>query len=237
MYVITSADDIEELYKSTTTLSWEGFVQSLYRWIGFSPSAIEKLWQPPSEQQKLANPVRVLAPNLMVAEYQRRQLRPGKQLDVLAESVVQRVSDLLQWQNLSLGQAGVTRGSDNECNLNLFDWTTQVFISTTTEVYWGKKLLEIEPDLLQTYTTWESTSWKFVFQIPRRFSQDMYQARDKLVNAFATYFKLPQADRTDVAWFVPTAEAEMRDIGLEEPELGRAHMLQYWAYVDPIFPC
>ena len=60
----------------------------------------------------------------------------------------------------------------------------------------------------------------------------MYTARDKLVNAFTAYFKLPQAERADAAWFVPIAEAEMRDIGLDESDLGRAHMLQHWAYVD-----
>ncbi|KAG6990987.1 hypothetical protein G7Y79_00059g091720 [Physcia stellaris] len=57
----------------------------------------------------------------------------------------------------------------------------------------------------------------------------MYSARDKLVNTFATYFRLPQAERTNAAWFVSIAEAEMRDIGLDERDLGRAHMLQHWA--------
>ena len=229
IYVLTSAGDIEELYKNKITLSWELFVQDLYRWIGFSNKAVEKLWQPPTEQQKILNPVRTLSPNEMVAEYQRRQLRPGKNLETLAKSIVHHVSGLLQWHNLSIGQTHVSQSSEKSLSLSLIEWTTYAFIRSTTEIYWGKRIFETDPSLLQTYTTWERTSWKYVFQVPRLFSQDMYFARDKLVDAFAAYFRIPQAERTDAAWFVPIAEAEMRDIGLDESDLGRAHMLQHWA--------
>ena len=237
IYVLTAPNDIEELYKNKATLSWELFVQDLYRWIGFSNKAVEKLWQPPTEQQKIINPVRILSPNEMVSEYQRRQLRPGKNLDTLAKSIVNRVSSLLQWQNLSLGQTRIRPGSEKSLSLSLIEWTTHTFICSTTEIYWGKKILETDPSLLQTYNTWERTSWKYVFQVPRLFSQDMYSARDKLVDAFTTYFRVPQAERTDAAWFVSIAEAEMRDIGLDESDLGRAHMLQHWAYVDSFAFC
>ena len=229
LYVITSAKDIEELYRNKSTLSWELFVQELYRWIGFSNKAVRKLWQPPTETAKKIDPVRILSPNEMVAEYQRRQLRPGKHLEILAKSMINHVDCLLQWQSLAVGQTSIRPSSDQWLTLSLIDWTTHTFIRSTTETYWGKKILEINPDLLRTYTIWERTSWKYVFQIPRLFSQDMYSARDKLVNTFATYFRLPQAERTNAAWFVPIAEAEMRDIGLDEHDLGRAHMLQHWA--------
>lgn len=229
LYVVTSAKDIEELYRNKSTLSWEGFVQDLYRWIGFSDNAVKKLWQPPTEHAKTSNPVRVLSPNEMVAEYQRRQLRPGKNLESLAKSMIKHIDDLLRWQNLDVGQTRVLPCSDQWLTLSLIDWTSHTFIRSTTEAYWGKKLFEIDPDLLQTYNIWERTSWKYVFQIPRLFSQDMYNARDKLVDAFTAYFRLPQAERAETAWFVPIAEAEMRDIGLGERDLGRAHMLQHWA--------
>lgn len=165
----------------------------------------------------------------MVAEYQRRQLRPGKNMDKLADSMVTHINSGLQWHNLSLGQTCMPRSSEKSLKLSLYEWTSYAFIRSTTEIYWGKRIFEREPNLLQTYSIWERTNWKFVFQLPRLFSQDMYSARDRLVAAFTAYFELPQNKRTDVAWFVPIAEAEMRDIGLSEIDLGRAHMLQHWA--------
>lgn len=232
IYILTSASSVEELYKNTTTLSWEVFVQDLYRWTGFSNEAISRLWQPPTEQQKSLNPVRILSPNEMVAEYQRRQLRPGKNFESLARSVIDHIDGLLQWHNLSTGQTRVQRGGEKSLHLSLIEWTSHVFISSTTEKFWGKSILEMDPGLLEAYAIWEKANWKYVFQIPRFLARDMYIARDRLINALTAYFGLPQSQRADAAWFVPTAEAEMRDIGLEDRDLGRAHMLQHWAYVQ-----
>lgn len=234
IYILTSASDVEELYKNTTTLSWEFFIQDLYRWTGFSNKAIERLWQAPTEQQKSLNPARILSPNEMVAEYQRRQLRPGKNLENLARSVIDHIDGLLQWHNLSIGQTRIQRGPEKSLSLSLIEWTSHAFISSTTEKIWGRSIFKMDPSLLQTYTTWEKANWKYVFQIPRFLSRDMYSARDRLVDAFTAYFKLPRNQRADAAWFVPTAEAEMRDIGLDDRDLGRAHMLQHWAYVHSV---
>ncbi|KAL8956256.1 MAG: hypothetical protein Q9183_006361, partial [Haloplaca sp. 2 TL-2023] len=96
IYVLTSPNDVDELYRNTTTLSWEVFAQDLYRWIGFSPSAIQRLWQPPSDELKELNPERnVLPPNEMMMEYHRRQLRPGEQLEVLASSMLEHIQERL----------------------------------------------------------------------------------------------------------------------------------------------
>ena len=229
LYILTSANDVEEMYKNTTTLSWELLVQDLYRWIGFSNAAVDKLWQPPTRKQKADNPVRVLSPNEMVAEYQRRQLRPGVNMDILAASMIDHVNSMVRWDNLKMGETCDRQSSEKTVSLSLIEWTSHAFIHSTTDMYWGKRIFEIDPTILETYTIWEKTNWKYVFQIPRLFSRDMYDARDKLVDAFTGYFQLPKNERTDAAWFVPIAEEEMRDIGSSDRDLGRAHMLQHWA--------
>ena len=177
--------------------------------------------------------MRILSPNEMFAEYQRRQLRPGNKLETMTRPMIDHINSLLQWHNLSTGQTYSRPSSEKSLSLSLIEWTTYTFIHSLTKVYWGNKIFECDPSLLQTYKTWERTYWKYVFQLPRCFSRDMYHARDKLVNAFIAYFRLPQAERADVAWFTPIAEAELRDIGMDDRDLGRAHMLQHWAYVSP----
>ena len=217
------------MYKNTTTLSWELLVQDLYRWIGFSNDSVDRLWQPPTEEQKAHAPLRVLSPNEMVSEYQRRQLRPGANMEKLAASMVKHIDGMLRWDNLLHGQAYDRQSSGAAVNLSLIEWTSHAFIYSTTDMYWGKRIFEVDPTILETYTTWEKTNWKYVFQIPRLFSRDMYDARDKLVDAFTRYFSSPKSERIDAAWFVPIAEREMRDIGSSDRDLGRAHMLQHWA--------
>lgn len=172
----------------------------------------------------------------MVAEYQRRQLRPGKNFEILAKSMVNHISSLLQWQSLGIGQNNIRRGPEKSLSFSLIEWTTYAFIRTTTEIYWGKKLFETDSSLLETYTTWEKTSWKYVFQISRVFSQDIYSTRDKPVKAVTAYFKIPQAERADAPWFTPITETETRDISLNKSNLKRAHISQHRAYIDPSIP-
>ena len=177
--------------------------------------------------------MRILSSNEMFAEYQRRQLRPGNKLETMTGPMIDHINSLLQWHNLSTGQTRTRLSSEKSLRLSLIEWTTYTFIHSLTKLYWGNKIFESDPSLLQTYWTWERTYWKYAFQLPRFLSRDMYRARDKLVNAFTAYFRLPKAERADVTWFTPIAEAEMRDIGLDNTDLGRAHMLQHWAYVSP----
>ncbi|KAL8871898.1 MAG: hypothetical protein Q9174_002367 [Haloplaca sp. 1 TL-2023] len=237
IYVLTSPNDVDELYRNTTTLSWEVFAQDLYRWIGFSPSAIKRLWTPPSEKLKALNPERnVLPPNQMMMEYHHRQLRPGEQLEILSSSMLGHIQERLIWERLGetqstgiISNSGASRCNDGTMNISLFDLTSHIFINSLTECYWGKKIFVLEPDLLSTFTTWEETNWKYVYQLPRFLSRDMYAARDRLIGAFTRYFALPKSERKDANWFIPRAEKEMRDVGIGDEDLGRAHMLQHWA--------
>ncbi|KAL8784501.1 MAG: hypothetical protein Q9213_003938 [Squamulea squamosa] len=229
IYVITSTADVEELYKNTTSLSWEVFVQDLYRWIGFSPRAIQDLWQPPTARLKKLNSERILPPNEMMMEYHRRQLRPGDHMEIMSRSMIDHIQGRVTWEGLKESQIGISQGSESSSKISLYELTSHVFIRSLTEIYWGKRIFEMDPNFLQIFAVWEKTNWKYVYQIPRLLSRDMYRARDRLIEAFTRYFSLPKSQRSDAAWFIPRAEAEMRDIGLDDRDLGRAHMLQNWA--------
>ncbi|KAL8731564.1 MAG: hypothetical protein Q9181_004257, partial [Wetmoreana brouardii] len=229
IYVLTPTTDVEDLYKNTTTLSWEVFVQDLYRWMGFSPRAIQDLWQLPSDRLRILNPERILPPNEMMMEYHRRQLRPGDHMEILSRSMTDHIQKKVTWEGLEESQIGISQGSESSSKISLYELTSHGFIRSLTEIYWGKRIFETDPNLLQTFALWEKTNWKYVYQIPHFLSHDMYRARDRLIEAFTRYFGLPRSQRSDAAWFIPRAEAEMRDIGLDDQDLGRAHILQHWA--------
>ncbi|KAL9598806.1 MAG: hypothetical protein Q9179_003777 [Wetmoreana sp. 5 TL-2023] len=229
IYVLTSANDVEELYKNTVTLSWEVFVQDLYRWIGFSQRIIRDLWRFPTEKLGSQNPERILPPNEMMMEYHRRQLRPGEKLEILSSSMIDHIERMIQWGNLQKSRTGICRDAASSTWLSLYEMTSHVFIRSLTEIYWGKSIFQVDPNLLATFAIWERTNWKYVYQIPQFWSRDMYRVRDQLIEAFTAYFSLPKSQRSDATWFIPHAESEMRDIGLDDRDLGRVHMLQHWA--------
>lgn len=165
----------------------------------------------------------------MIESYEHRQLLPGKNMNEISTLFVSQVSDMLRWENLSGGQSYVRKRNANTVTLSLMDWTSNVFIRTTTEAYWGKSIWTVAPDLVNYFLQWEATTWKYVFQLPRIFSQEMYTARDQLIDAFTTYFGQRGDLRKDASYFVPTAEADLRDIGFDDVNIARVNMLQHWA--------
>lgn len=129
----------------------------------------------------------------------------------------------------SKGTAHTSRVPASVVSLPLLDWTEELFIRTTTEVYWGKTIWKVAPNLINSFLQWESTTWKYVFQLPRLLSKDMYTAKYQLVDAFSTYFEKPKEERNDANYFVSAAEDKLRITGLETQDIARVHMLQLWA--------
>lgn len=115
----------------------------------------------------------------MIEEYHSQQLLPGGQLNHTVAIFVDHLNDKIQWpsQDLSCHNSHVLEASSKSVTVDLLGWTTYTFIPTLTEIYYGKTMLEIAPDLLKPFRKWEETSWKFMFQTPRFMSEDMYAAR------------------------------------------------------------
>ena len=104
------------------------------------------------------------------------------------------------------------------------DWTAHVFIHTTTEVYWGKQIFQIAPDLINSFLKWEETNWKYLFQLPRYFSEDLYGAKEQLID-----FNQSQAERPGSIHSISASEVEMRNIDLRNDEIAKINMLSHWA--------
>lgn len=229
IYVITAPEDLANMYKQVTGISWVRFIQDLYRWMGISQHNMEKLWSNPTKETRLSHPIRKHPPQDMVEEYQFHQLLPGEELDRISKPFVDLVDQKLRLDNLWENCPYVLESSPDSIKISVIDWTSNVFIRATTEIYWGKSIWKIAPSLLESFLAWERTSWKYIFQFPRFLSGDMYAARAQLFDAFTAYFGQPREKREDANYFVKAAEEELRDIAIDERDMGKIHMLQHWA--------
>ena len=165
----------------------------------------------------------------MIEKYEHHQLLPGKHMNDVSQLFLTQVSDRLRWENLTRDHVYVRERQADGVTVSLIDWTSDVFIRATTEAYWGRSIWTVAPNLIDSFRQWEATTWKYVFQLPRIFGKDMYTARDQLIGAFTAYFGQSAMLRQDTSYFVRAAEAELRDIGFGDVDIGRTHMLQHWA--------
>ncbi|KAL9124412.1 MAG: hypothetical protein Q9217_006254 [Psora testacea] len=229
IYVITSPEEAQTLYKNTITLSWARYVQNLYGWIGMPKNNIEKLWpSTPTEKPNGFMPAKH-STNQKLFEYRHHHLLPGESLDELSQTFRSYLDKELQWQSLTAGNTYLRESSSDWIKISLLDWTTQTFIGTITEIYWGKSMFRIAPQLIESLRKWERCSWKHLYDLPSFLKKDTDAAKNNLLGGFTTYFGLPKSQRQDAMNPVAAVEGALRSIDFNDNDIAKVNMLWHWA--------
>jgi hypothetical protein len=228
IYVISGPQDVGEILKNTTSVSWHSFVKEVYTRMGISSISIEAMWAQPTGQDK-AMSRRLRPAHEMIEEYHRQQLHPGEHFNSLISSKTTPWIDSQLRFDLLQNHTAVQEVGLDFIRVSLWQLCTKLFIEGLTEAYFGKLVWHIRPDLLNSYTTWEQTSWKYMYRLPNFLSQDMCRAKAEIVDTFTSYFKAPKSNREDATFFVTAVENELRGAGLSEEEIAQIIMLHYWA--------
>ncbi|TVY33836.1 Prostacyclin synthase [Lachnellula subtilissima] len=202
--------------------------RKLYSWNGVSPSSMKTIFAEfPPEKQAMNH--RAKNANDMIQEYHRQQLYPGDNFqNLMIDNVLPKIHTSLTWDTMSRHPA--SRSSTPESiTLSLLHWTSDMFISQLIEIYWGKKISIINPELLRANLVWEKSTWKYIYRIPKTFANENYEARKQINDTLEEYFKLPREERKDANFFVEAMEKELRGSGLNDVEVARVSMLHLWA--------
>ena len=230
IYVLTSPQDVTAAYKDTTCLTFDNFIRDTMVIFGASDSAVNKMWSAPSKSapgstKRKINPLHKPLAHLGEDLY-RHQLLPGKELEPLQSVLLGRIHEMLHWKAMS---TGITLSHNNDQKVvSLLGWCREVLMDSATKAFFGDRLLQIDPTLFQSFFDFDDDSWKLTYHFPHCLSRDMYAAKQRAVNALTTYFRLPQEDRPGESWLVRTLESEMRDQGIQEPDIAAFVMMTYW---------
>lgn len=110
-------------------------------------------------------------------------------------------------------------------------------MTAVTHALFGKKLLEIEPEILQAYFDFNDNGWMMFYKYPRFTAKKMYAAKPKVIDALTSYLQLPRELRPGAFWLIQSIEDEQRKLGLDERDMARLLMMIYWALpLTPRFP-
>lgn len=150
IYGVTSPVDVQAIFKNTTTVPWLGYVQKIYQWIGFSQLETAKIWHDPSDDEISTNPDRNVAPNEMIEKYQQIQLSVEK-MNQAERSFTEHLDTKVSWQTLGTDKTYVTDSTCDSVEISLFDWNSDIFVSTLTEIYWGKRIWDVNPHLVDDF--------------------------------------------------------------------------------------
>ncbi|PQE22380.1 cytochrome P450 protein [Rutstroemia sp. NJR-2017a WRK4] len=233
--VITGGDDIGELYKNTSTITWENLIKDMYTFVGLSPKSINGMFNEDREQPGLTGfGVPTRSAHEMTSEYHRQQLLSTANHEILLQRLIPGLQENLSWDVLKQHSAS-ERKSQDSITLSLWAWCNEVIINGSTKAYYGPKIFEINPHLLRAIITWEETNWKFFYHLPNLMARDMMDAKNEVIDTLCRYFETPQEERPGMLHFVTAMEAEMRSSGLSNRETAGIHMLHLWAITGNVY--
>lgn len=195
---------------------------------GASLDAVEKMWQSPGKNVPIAvnpNPLHKILVHLCEDLY-RRQFHPGSNLEVLQTTFLPEIHSSLKWENLS--DKIVLSASSGAKIVSLLGWCREVLLGAATKSFFGDRLLQIQPDLFQHFFDFDDNSWQLTYKLPTFLCKKMNASKKLSTDALTEYFRLPKKERPGEAWLVRNLEAEMRNIGIKEPDIASLVMMIYW---------
>ena len=217
------------LYKNTITLSWVQYVQNLYDWIGMSKSNIEKLWPSTPIKKFKDSGLPKFSPYQKLREHRHHHLLAADSTDKLSETFRGYHEKELRWQRLTANNAYLRASSSEWVDVSLHDWISEIFIRTSTEIYWGKSVFRVAPQLVTSLRKWERCNWKFLYNLPTFLSKDTATAKNELIQGFTTYFGLPKSQRLDAMTPVGATEDDSRNLDFKDSDIAKINMLWHWA--------
>ena len=102
--------------------------------------------------------------------------------------------------------------------MSLYDWCADVLGHAAMNVLYGDALLNLEPQLLEYFYTFDQESWKLTFQLPRLFASIMYNAMDSARDAYIRYFQLPRHKRLATCYYLRAVEEKQRKAGMSDAD-------------------
>ena len=79
-------------------------------------------------------------------------------MDKIAKMFVDYIDENVRWQQLQTERPYIFEPSSDSVKISLMDWTADVFLHTTTELYWGKGIWQVAPNLIDSFLKWEETT-------------------------------------------------------------------------------
>ena len=231
LYVVTSPRDIQSVYKNFGTLTFDGFVEDMYRGFGMSDKGIDNIFEEkPTEDGVNTQGGAFRHRAVMGANVPHEQLQVGsanfEDLAAVYKAAIEaqtKVTNIPTKAFVNDPPAG-----DGRRVVSLRNWTAEVLGRATMQAFFGPSLLQIDPGLLDAFRTFDSNSWMLTYQYPRAFARIMYDAMERGTRAFTRYYEQPEGKREGAAYWIRTVDRLQREKGMDTQDMAISGQLILW---------
>ncbi|KAF2478396.1 cytochrome P450 [Lindgomyces ingoldianus] len=234
-YIITSAKDTTAVFRNIADLTFDAYVRDMMLRLGASQAGFQVMWTKPSPEFVEARAAQNGFPNpnfkpLIHAceDMFKVQLHPGPEMEVLRSRLIANILERLSWDGAPDAAILDQMGKGNVRTVSLSHWIKHSMLEAATKSFFGEAIFRVEPALLETFSSFDSNSWKFTYHLPRLFANQVYLDKEKLTSAFIRYAEMPLHERSDACWMVRTLETEMRAVGTGDKDIGAYFLMLFW---------
>jgi hypothetical protein len=217
---ITSAEDSHAIHKNSSAFNHDKFLQLTARQFGVSKQGVKKLWSKIDPSSLNSRPIA----KIMVIV--RRELCALRRPDGLPNAVLQRIQHLSAWENWS--PRSIEKTEENVRIISLSNWVRDIFMHGMTQVLFGDAMMQINPDLVDDFYTFDDRSWMVLFGIPLPWSMKMRRALNRTQHAIKTYLDLPTERRADASLVMKHLEVAMSGRGYLRGDVPAVLSLIFW---------
>jgi hypothetical protein len=218
-YVLTSGEDVAAVYKvNDGSLSYDIFAEEVLRMLGASEDGVKKSFDAKPGQKTLS---------VVFRELSRLQLQPGKQYEKILNPSLRYISDHLKVSKLLEYDPAEQSKTPT---VDLYHLISEIFIGFGQEVYFGKSLAKVEPDMISEFVTFETLAWQVLYQYPSFMCKKVLAAKEKVVSGLERYFEQPVESRSDAAWMTLELEKSIRERKIRMSDAAIVFFQLYWRY-------
>lgn len=235
VYVVTSPQDTALVHKQVENLSMDSWIQDLMTQFGASAASIRAMWSPSpnsvadDDDKDFAKALHNAASEPLAHLCQllfRLQLNPGEFSNEIQKKVLTNIHEKMRWE--SMPHSMIFSAGPDQRIISLMKWSQSVLLQGATTAFFGKSLLEVEPDLFTQFFAFDESSWKLSYRIPFLWAQDVLNSKAFAGDAMRRYFDQPFSRRADASWLVQAIESRMRGSGISSKDIGTLVLMFYW---------
>ena len=234
LYVLTSPEDVSKVYRNNTTVSWDVMLNELLVAFGVRASVIPKLWLKPAvgaiRKERGDVPHEKISGSSVIhstLDLYKRQLLPGEKLDMFSGKLLGCLGESLHWGKLSTRYGPPCSGWIMKVSLQ--DLCGEVLVDAITRTFFGDRIYDTEPEMIQNLLDFNDDAWMLIFHYPQKKGSKLHKARQKLLGAFVTYIQSPEEMRAGRAWLIEEVMEEHKTIDISNEDKAALLLMIYWA--------
>ena len=231
MYIVTSPQDVGDVFKKPNVLGWDGHLNQIFLNFGFNPESLKLAWLKPIDGGSCYIPNDPVNPKHLslihfIESIYAKQLLPGVQMDRMNEKFTTSLRTTLCWSTLDFCAVKKNIGFKTVSLKALCQHTT---LEAGIFSFFGAMIGQIDSNFIQNMVVFTDNAWMLFYGLPRVFSSAVSTPKWALGKTLQRFASLPESQRNDQSWGVQQILIAQETAGVDLESRACMLLMILWA--------